>query len=187
MDLGEVVIARHAMKSSLFQTPPVQLGRPAGKAQDAEGFIGRADQKAALAMSSAEPAAILPQARGTVQRLPLPVQPGQESKLALPGRAAPLGPDREPDFDPGAVEEFGAAATAQNLPLAMLQRSPDQQAQPTPVEASIVNFVQRASEADGSADTGSGPALSLDELAHMVYPLIKRILAVEQERMARRR
>ena len=187
-DLGEAVIARHAIKSSLFLTPPPQPGLP-GLAQESAGFIGQGDRKPTVSMNSFELPAVLKQSRGDVQRAPVSGQtPRQESKLPLPSRPVVENPEFSSAFNPGGAQPtYQASATAKNLPLAAIQRAPDSQAQSGAIEASIVNLVQRAQGADGDSDAAETPVLNLDELARMVYPLIKRILAVEQERLARRR
>jgi hypothetical protein len=178
--LGEALLARHALQSSLFLAPP---GRPSEG--EAERYIGRSEGKAPVAMTAHEPA-ILPQARAEIQREAAPL-PRFENKLPLPSSR----PAMSVSDAVGLVETYTEraappAATAQSLPLAHIQRSVEN-TESKPVEASIVNFVQRASEAESSGGEEAGPPVDLDELARMVYPLIKRILAVEQERLARRR
>jgi hypothetical protein len=175
-NLGEAVIARHSLNSSLFLSPP-------GHAAQAEAYIGQVDRKAALSMSSQEAPAILPQARTEIQRTAAPAA-RYESRLPLPGRTAVNFQDAAALVETH-TENIVAAPTAQSLPLAQLQRSPDSAKPTAAVEASIVNFVQRASPVEPDGE-GKEP-VDLDELARMVYPLIKRILAVEQERLARRR
>jgi hypothetical protein len=134
-------------------------------------------------MTSLEPPAILPQARVEVQRAP---DARYESRLPLPSRSAAQ------VKDPGAavesyVENVVPPPSAQTLPLAQIQRIPESKALPAMSEASIVNFVQRAASDSSEEDGAEKPPVDLDELARMVYPLIKRLLAVEQERLARRR
>ena len=189
LDLGESLLARHALKSSLFLSPPAQPGRAASMHTDSpqETFIGRPDRKTIVSLSSSEPAAILRQA----QTLTEPSHPSRSS-AGLPLPARPVQASSNTAYavysDPGV--SISSPAVINRYPAdETVQRRPENIQSPVVNEATIIDFVQRASSPDGDEIVGESEKseVDLDELARLVYPMIKRLLAIEHERLSSRR
>jgi hypothetical protein len=108
------------------------------------------------------------------------------SKL-VPGRAEPAhaGPARPPAWG----GEFPLPPVSRPAPATLIQRQPVVPSVDLAAAARGAEFVQRAVELPpetGLTPRGEGPELDLDHLARQVYPLIKRMLAVERERRSAR-
>ena len=106
----------------------------------------------------------------------------------VPAKAEPAraGPARSPAWG----DEFPLPPARWPAPAALIQRQPVAPPVDLTVAAQGTDVVQRAVETPpetGLATTEEeGPELDLDHLARQIYPLIKRMLAVERERRSAR-
>jgi hypothetical protein len=141
------------------------------------------------------------------RRLPTPVQTMPPAKTTLLPQTQvqarfedqateALGPSPESApgrMDAGRVETDWSQVLGGELPLppprapsaGLIQRQPSALAPDVAVSSQRVGVVQRAQEGEplASASPVEGkPELELDHLARQIYPLIKRMLAVERER-----
>jgi hypothetical protein len=97
-------------------------------------------------------------------------------------------------MDAGRVETGWSQVLGGELPLpppprassaGLIQRQPSALAPDVAVSSQRVGVVQRAQEGEPAASASpveEKPELELDDLARQIYPLIKRMLAVERER-----
>ena len=96
--------------------------------------------------------------------------------------AGPLPPPAAATAPPSAPRAASAPAAIASVSTApasggIVQRSIIQRAETEPGSEGMVTGVSV-----GESEVTEGPAMNLDELARQVYPLIKRMLAVERER-----
>ncbi len=105
----------------------------------------------------------------------------------VPARAEPAraGPARPPAWG----GEFPLPPVSRLAPAALIQRQPVAPSVDLTVATQGADVVQRAVETPpetGLTTEEEGSELDLDHLARQVYPLIKRMLAVERERRSAR-
>ena len=174
--LEEEILARAASSARLSLTEPLSpasgLGRTGPPAQTTT--LPRAQVQARFEDE-------LVQARFADEGVVMPV-----SKPA-PARAEPAhaGPARPPAWG----GQFPLPPVSRPAPAALIQRQPVAPSVDLTVAARGVEVVQRAVETPperGTTSEEEGPELDLDHLARQVYPLIKRMLAVERERRSAR-
>jgi len=131
----------------------------------------------------------------TDRHMMLSTPPPQEESLILPLPPQPI-PARPPVSAPGAVvtvPESVERPTA--MPLVRQQtapsspqpsRPPEQTVEPVAQPSMVRELIQRDIQEPSAAEEAAAPEpVDLEKLAHEVYPFVKRLIAIERERMAR--
>lgn len=211
-NLGDEILARAATRAHLPLTGPLRTAGRLEPPQEHAGSPALPDAPRLSASgygglghaASLMRTPLLPQAR--IQARPEDTEPGAPlQREALPARPAGTGaiPARGTAADrpapaqvaagwpPGARDELPLPPLSHSSPPGTLQRQatgegavPEMRSRSFEVAPGAVEVVQRAE--DGPAEPGvSGekePELDLGDLARQVYPIIKRMLAIERDR-----
>jgi hypothetical protein len=183
--LGEEVLARAASRARLPLTEPLRpasgLGRTGPPAQMAipprAQVQARFEDERVQARFEDERV----QARFEDEGVVMPVSKPVPARVE-PARAGPARP-------PAWGGEFPLPPVSRPAPAALIQRQPVAPSVDLTVAAQGADVVQRAVETPpetGLTTEEEGSELDLDHLARQVYPLIKRMLAVERERRSAR-